>query len=164
MHGRSVGLATAMLLAAFFPAAASACTFPGEGPERPGPIFWDAPPAAEEGEVVLKVRFVRTEPEKPNWPGGSCHSDPYIFVLEVMEVTEGQFIPTQIFLADTGGPQTRDRTAWLVGKPATLYTKHVFRPKTADPAAAELPSIVWRTPTCSPDWHCYSPNLRLFQP
>ena len=164
MRGPSICVAAALLVAAVFPAAASACVVPPSGPERPSPIFWDAPPAAEENEVVLKVHWIGTEPEKPNWPGGSCYSDPYIFVFDVIEVTEGRFLPNRIFLAATGAPQNTERTAWLAGKPTTLYTKHVFRPNTADPAPAELPSILWRTPPCLPGWHCYSPDLRLFGP
>ena len=50
------------------------------------------------------------------------------------------------------------------GKPAILYTTHISPPSTGDPEAAELPSIVGRTPACPPDRDGFSPNLKLFQP
>lgn len=153
----------AALLTATLSATANACV--ALVWRAPALSFWDAPPKASDGEVVLKVRFRRTEPEVvPPYEGTRCYGPPVTLVFDVLEVTEGDFQPTQIFLYDSNVPRGADQTGWIVGKPATLYMKHLVVAKNGEPPPAEHPSIAWRPPPCPERYDCRPPNLDVLQP
>ena len=124
---------------------------------------WDHRPQAEDDEVVLKIRLLRVELQDAE-RDGPCYPAPAVFVFEVVDVAEGAFKPTEIFLYGSGAPDNPEQTGWLVGKPATLYTKYVAQPKDGAQLPAERPSIEWRPPPCQTGFVCSPPNVRVLQP
>jgi hypothetical protein len=152
----AVGVVT---LSALFPAAASACKIA----PRPVLAFSETPPKATPGEVVVKLRLNRIEHPRPVQVVISC-GQPALFVYDVVEVGEGAFAPRQVYLYGAGTPLNGD-TGWLVGKPRTLYMKHILWLKDGDPPAPEYDSIEWRPPEfCVEGFNCHPPWPEQFAP
>jgi hypothetical protein len=160
MHRRQSLFAVVLLaMAVMFPAGASACKIA----PRPVLAFWAELPEAEPGEVVVKLRLERIEHPSPVRVVVSC-GQPALFVFEVVEVVEGAFAPKRVFLYGAGTPLDGE-TGWLVGKPRTLYMKHILWLKDGDPLAPEYDSIEWRPPAdCIGGFRCNPPWPEQFEP
>jgi hypothetical protein len=156
---RGVLTAALLLAAALFPAAASACH-----PSSPTKVFWDEPPKAGPGEVVLQVRLLRTELEPGHSHITSLCGVPYapkVSVFEILAVADGAFEPTQLTLIGWGYPST---AVWLVGTPRRLAFSTFRFTKPAEPPLPEPVSIEWRPPPCPNDYVCGAPPANMFKP
>lgn len=144
-----------LLVTVLFPSGASACK-----PARLTTVFWEEPPKALPGEVVLQVRLARIEPQPGHSEITSLCGAPYepkVTVLEVVAVAEGAFAPTHVTLLGWRAPEG---AGWLVGKPKALdYSKFVYV-KLGEPPLPEPVSIAWR---CPPDHDCPPTPTGIFK-